>query len=83
MKPKIKDIRTLRDCLYNCSTDNTATKEQHTYARGLFVGVVATVMAMTNCDYETAIETIKPYLHDTFDYSVLPFSWQNDFVGDK
>jgi hypothetical protein len=77
----IKDTRTLRDTLHNCSTENTTNERHKEYARGIIVATVATIMSVTGCNFEEAVQAIRPHIdYASFDYLVLPESWFHEFV---
>lgn len=78
---KFKNEGTLKDALYNTSKDCTSynTDENQVYGRGIIVGVIAAVMALTDCKFENAIESIKPFLPTNQDINTIPAFWQDEF----
>lgn len=78
---KTANESTLRDALYNCDEDCTSydTNRNRTYARGVFVGIVSAIMAVSNCTFQEALQAVRPYVSERFDPLVLPDEWRKDF----
>lgn len=69
----------LKDTLFNCSKQCTSSERcSMTYAKGILVGVVSTVMA-SGMPFEEACELIQKFLPADFDHSCVPESWQRNF----
>ena len=73
------DRTMIANSLYNCTTEVTTEAENQTYGRGVFVGVVSTLMAMGNDFEETIIYVCtfsKP--ENPFNYACVPENWIDD-----
>lgn len=70
-------MTTLKDAMYNIHPDSGTENE---YAQGLFVGVVATIMQLKACEFDTALRFLVKY--DYFpafvDMDKVPETWRAD-----
>jgi hypothetical protein len=71
---------TLRDALYNLSPDSGSS---HRYARGLIVGIVATLMDVRGWTFEQAISYLltSNVLPSRIHPKSVPPSWANLFAN--
>ncbi|MHA1948315.1 MAG: hypothetical protein ACW99G_03605 [Candidatus Thorarchaeota archaeon] len=65
----------IKDALYNLA-DKAGSK--HGYARGVLVGVIATLIA-NGQDFEEAVTTVKQYIPKDIDPKRIPEGWEENF----
>lgn len=65
----------VRDALYNTSPRSGA---EVSYARGVVLGVLSTIMAYENVGFWPALETTVANLPDDYRLSAIPEGWRED-----
>ena len=62
----------LRDALHNLSKDSGASDD---YCKGLVVGMISVIMAVTDNPHKDAMQVLTPHLPTTEDYRKMPEDW--------
>lgn len=81
---RLKNSVTLKDALYNCSTDCTKTETfdgitglnpTQVYGQGIINGMVAAFVS-TGMDFAAALKLVTDYMPATFDKECMPKAWR-------
>ena len=70
-------MNTIKDVLYNLSKDN---KPDPVYCRGIFNGVISTIMHERRLLFEEAMVQVLPLLPEDFDPDCIPDVWKDSLV---
>ena len=70
----------LKDALHNVCADSGASDD---YSRGLVVGLVAGMMAVTGLSYFELVPVVRAAMPKHIDPIRLPKSFRADFTGDS
>jgi hypothetical protein len=69
----------MKETLYNTSKEVTHVTCNQSFAKGILVGAVSTIMAIKSATFEEAVEFIQEFLPRDFDETVIPDSWKTEF----
>lgn len=67
-----------KDLLHNCDKSCIADEQQLMYAKGVYIGFIATIMGFYHpLSVSSAMEYAKCYLPSDFDERCVPESWRD------
>lgn len=78
MRTMTKRNTIFRDLLHNCSRSCITDEDQLSYAKGIYVGFISTIIGFYHpFSVKSAMEYTKYYIPADFDERCVPESWRD------